>query len=159
MAFTRYTTPAKVRQTDAMLRDVIDGSYEFTDTVIDAMTESHTEPLMNSRLGAHYTVPFTEDDSGGVIAAIAAKITGAKLIKGEISQFTGEDPPIVKTLMEEAEDWMKRLISGEDSISHDLVAQQLDAYYEDDPENQPELSIFTGDPHEWDEQAAETRDG
>jgi len=146
MAIDHYTTAAKVRQLDAMLASQdADDNYEYSDAVIEAVIDDHAQPLMDSMLGFAFTTPFTADDTGGVIAKVAADITASVMISGDVAQFAGgADPEKATRLMDRAKEWMQDIIDGKKYISHARVTQVIGVNYDEDPTTRPDDDIFVG---------------
>ena len=149
MATYYYCEEDSVRRQVAMLADAIGGVFEFTDEDINYCLEEDVQPHINSKLYEYYTVPFTEDDSTGAIGSIARKLCAAYLVRGRIAQYSDEQPKICDVLIEEADKWLDEIISGKRGISHTAIAQELGLEYEDNPLEQPENSVFTGPPSDW----------
>ena len=144
MAF-HYTTAAKVRQLDAMLSSQNpDDAYEFTDAVIESVIDNHAQPIIDATLGFMFTVPFTEDDDSGIIAMIAANITAAMLISGDVAQFAAADVAKANNLMEQALDWLGKVKDGEWYLSFAKIQKTVDAIYDEDPTTRPLNEVFVG---------------
>ena len=140
MAF-HYTTAAKVRRYDAML-----STADFTDAIIESMIDDHAQPLVDTMLEpAGYTIPFTEDDTGGVISTITAMIAASELITGDIAQFAGADlPDKSERLFIAATDWLDAIIAGDRYLSHTRTADTVGIYSDPTPSVRPADEIIVG---------------
>jgi len=150
MALDHYTTAAKVRQLDSMISAEVDSTSEFSDTVINNVTDNHTQPIIDSWLGNTYTVPFTEADDSGILAAIAAKISASIIISGDVAQFAGgADPEKATRLMEVAEKWLQEIVDGKKHLNFSRTTNALDIEYDDDPLTRPANEQIAGDEWMW----------
>lgn len=121
-----------------------DASYEITDAEITQVCTAFAQPRINRVLRrAGFTVPFTADDE--TIIEVACKLITAAFFGGWVARFSGREPELAKTLLDDAKATLKAIAKGDEEISHARTTSSRHLVWDASPSVRPDSQTFTDD--------------
>jgi len=146
-----YCKPEHVRA----FNDKLPNSTTWGDQQIQTLVSIYGERIINSRLAGHYDVPFVEGSIPREVETLTAMFTCAVALDGIFGRVgPGSKSTQASGLAKDAEDWIKRIITGKDELHLEdgSVIERTGggaALFTPLGQERHSESIFVGEPHDW----------
>lgn len=140
-----YTTAAHIRALEDAFRD----ATEFPDADLTGYCTLFAQPTIDGALRpAGFDVPFT-DESDILIQSIAAKLTCAMMLSGQIANVSVRDTEKAEALEKAALGDLEKLAKHELECTHERAGASDPAIYDSNPLVRPSHERFVNGYENW----------